>query len=380
MYQKFILSIILAIHLLPCIGADNYQKIDKRSKLIPDSLRTVKQISAYLTQDLKTDKEKARAIYVWVAHNIKYDLSLLEIDNIYSSTTEIINEVLKTRKGVCQHYADLFNALGQQAGLKSSVISGYTFDEEGKVAKFSHTWNAIEIDSIFYNIDPTWAAGYQLDNKYIHKFSDFYFLIKPENFVTTHVAFDPVFQLVTNPLTGEEVLKKEFKKLSIKGSYNFRDTIAKELKMTQFERQIRANDRMIANGVFNQLVRAYIENNNLQIETMSYNYAVDTMNVGVNKFNIYVEAKNRQFRYPKISDKELLELFKHAKNGILTANLWLQKVYSNDENLSRLIEDTKYQMPQLVSRIRHEQDFLDRYIKTWKPFRIFMFYSYGNSF
>jgi len=60
-------------------GQTDFSYIDNKSKSIPDSIISANEIEFFLTHGLNSDIEKARAIYIWIAHNIKYHL-LLSID------------------------------------------------------------------------------------------------------------------------------------------------------------------------------------------------------------------------------------------------------------------------------------------------------------
>jgi transglutaminase-like putative cysteine protease len=59
---------------------DNYLSIDKKALQIPeDQTNSVDLISDYIKVNFKTEKERVRAIFIWIATNINYD-----IENMYS--------------------------------------------------------------------------------------------------------------------------------------------------------------------------------------------------------------------------------------------------------------------------------------------------------
>ena len=188
MNLKILFLICFIFISLQGFGNSYFDTIDQKSQTVPESLTDYKQIAEYLTRDIQTDTEKARAIYIWISHNIKYRLSLVYEDITYDSVDEIIDDALKTRQGVCQHYAELFHAMGNSVGLKSYVIAGYTRNKQGEIADLGHAWNGIQIDSKHYLIDVTWAAGYLLDGKYVHQFKEKYFLISGEIFANVETV------------------------------------------------------------------------------------------------------------------------------------------------------------------------------------------------
>jgi len=84
MIKEVLLSGFLLISTLGFSQSD-YSEIDINSKTVPDSLTDYIQIADYLTKGLETDIDKARAIYIWIAHNIKYDLTQINSGKCYDS-------------------------------------------------------------------------------------------------------------------------------------------------------------------------------------------------------------------------------------------------------------------------------------------------------
>lgn len=354
-------------------GQTAFSAIDEKSKAVPDSLTDYKEIAAYLTNGLETDTEKARAIYIWIAHNIKYDLAQINSGKRYNSEQDIINEVLADRKGVCQHYSELFLAMSKSVGLKSYLIGGYSQDAFWGIADLSHAWNGISIDSNYYLIDVTWAAGYELEGKYIHKFTDEYFLQSPKDFIKDHMPFDPIWQFVNNPINNKAFISKDFSKLDSEGTFAYRDSIQQYEKQNELEQLENSNRRIIANGLENKLLRKQVNENILQIINGKYNLAIDTLNFGINYYNLYVSHKNRQFRNPKLDDSRIKELIGHADKGIYEANKIFHELSSSNIELNNLITDARSRMPDLIAALEREKAFVDSYLKKWKPLRVFMF-------
>ena len=376
MIKEVLLSGFLLISTLGFSQSD-YSEIDINSKTVPDSLTDNIQIADYLTKGLETDIDKARAIYIWIAHNIKYDLTQINSGKCYDSDQEIINEVLNERQGVCQHYSELFLAMSKSVGLESHLISGYTRDIFGNIADLSHAWNGIRIDSNYYMIDVTLAAGYELKGKYVHKFRDDYFLKSPKEFIRDHMPFDPIWQFLDNPIDNNDFINKDFSRLETKGNFAFKDYIQQYAKQNELEQLENSNKRIIANGIKNNLIQKQVDENNLQITNRKYNLAIDTLNYGIDNYNLYITHKNRQFRNPKLEDSRVKELIDNADNGVFTANEIFYGLFSSNKELNDLITDARNRMPDLISDLEREKDFVDRYLKKWKPLRIFMFLTYG---
>lgn len=374
--KKTIKLIMLGILLgaSPIFSQTEYSEIDKRSKTVPSSYRSIGKITEYLVKDLDSDKEKARAFYIWISHNIRYNVALLRSNRLYTSSEEMVDEVFKKRKGVCQHYSELFHQMCKIAGVKSYVIKGYIRKENGSIPDLSHAWNAVKIDKDFYLLDVTWAAGYLIGNQYIHKFRDNFFFIEPEEFLKRHMPFDPCWQFISNPLSNNDFYKKDFSKTETEGNFAFRDTIKRYENADKVIRLTASNRRIKRGGINNRLISYCIKENSTKIENIKFNKAVDFLNYGVKYYNQYVSYKNRQFRKPKISDSKIEELINKASTGFTSARDILSGLKSENRELNLMIKDTQRKLPKLISDTEKEKKFVERYLKKPKYLRRSMFY------
>ncbi|MCX6221753.1 MAG: hypothetical protein NTZ69_12290 [Bacteroidia bacterium] len=354
-------------------GINNYSEIDKRSISVPDSLRTVDQISTYLTKDLKSEEEKVRAFYIWISHNIKYDLDKKNSGKKYISKTAQIDDVLEKRQGICSHYSALFNVFCQKSGIKSYVIKGYGRKGTGEISDLAHSWNAVQIDTNYYFIDVTWASGYVQNNIYVNQFRDEYFLIEPKIFIKTHLPFDPVWQFSDNPINILEFNNQNYLKLSIKGNYNFRALISEienQNSLIYFEQ---LNKRLLSLEEFNDLILTEIMDNAFQITFEKCRIAVDSLNFATDNFNLYIKQKNFRFRIPHIEDSELRELISSVERPLYKADVILQNVFTFNPDLNIQISRFKKNIQEFESKMKIEKDFIDKYINTKKSFRFLLF-------
>lgn len=155
---KLIVFFLLSTPVLQAqkVVANEFSIIDKKMLQLPDSVtRTTESISNYITSNFKTDKEKARATFIWVATNIHYDIDNMFAINFYEPKEDKITKPLKTRKGICENYAALFNDICSKSGIKSFVIEGYT-KQNGFADYIPHAWCAAFIDISWFMFDPTW--------------------------------------------------------------------------------------------------------------------------------------------------------------------------------------------------------------------------------
>lgn len=186
----------------------DFSHIDTIAKSIIYEGDSVDQLSDILSQHAKTAAEKARIIYTWIAHNIKYDVSALSAIKDGQPPDVTVENVLRKRVTVCGGYANLYQKLAEKMGLKSVIIEGY-----GRGADFglfpldyqvNHAWNAVEIDGNWYLLDVTWGAGHVKDGIFYPEFEPFYFATPPEKLIYTHFPQDAKWQLLDNPISREK--------------------------------------------------------------------------------------------------------------------------------------------------------------------------------
>jgi len=222
MIRISLLSLCLLLETL-CVATPVYDfdKIDAHARATPAKYsKDVSELAAYLTRPARNDHEKVRSFYVWLAENIAYDVDLFRS---YRPGTSLNMEpvmVLNKRKAVCQGYADLFNALCEEVGIKSVLVPGYSkgFGNANRTdfSNADHAWNSVLLDGKWHLLDATWGAG-GLDDKMRYKavFNEKYFLTKPEEFVLDHMPLQPMWQLLDCPVSmkafaaGSQAVEKE---------------------------------------------------------------------------------------------------------------------------------------------------------------------------
>lgn len=203
-----------------CLGQS---ELDIHAQKAPASAKKdLTKLAQYLTQSATNDYDKVRAIYIWITHNIKYDIKAFQKGKIQ---VQSVHETLKKRKGVCEHYSRLFVALCKEVNIDAFFIPGYskgiTYDEKDPFYIADHAWNAVKINQEWHLVDATWGSGYtelrtskirmllyQLfkipyipqKHQFIQKPNDFWFLTKPYEMVKTHLPINPIWQLRDCPV------------------------------------------------------------------------------------------------------------------------------------------------------------------------------------
>ncbi|MEO1438171.1 MAG: transglutaminase domain-containing protein [Bacteroidota bacterium] len=162
------------------------------------------QLVDHLVKPAKTDREKARSFFSWIAHNIVYDTHYF-----YNKDTAepcfSTDCILTQNKTVCLGYARLFQQMCEKEGIPCEVIEGYSREDTApitkKLQKTDHAWNAVLLDGQWFLVEPTWGSGYLDDQGVFHaEFDDSQFLTDPKAFVKTHLPMDPIWQLLEAPV------------------------------------------------------------------------------------------------------------------------------------------------------------------------------------
>ncbi len=125
------------------LDPSKYLEIDE--KLSRDLYNTIYTIQSNSTEQLPLYILLAK----WVNKHIEYDMNYLGKDMD-------VMKILSMGRGVCIHYAILYNNLLRTAGIPSVIVSGVSYDTEKN--KFeNHAWNLVYANGEWISIDPTWG-------------------------------------------------------------------------------------------------------------------------------------------------------------------------------------------------------------------------------
>ena len=88
----------------------------------------------------------------WIKKNIKYDITLAGLSNITAM------ETYNSRKGVCDHFTKLFNALMYSLGYQVLYAEGFANDQGTEYGiQNAHAWSLIKIEGKWFPFDSTWG-------------------------------------------------------------------------------------------------------------------------------------------------------------------------------------------------------------------------------
>ena len=323
-------------------------------------------------QEINYGEDTLRAVFDWVANTIEYDVALLGMKRPYASEDEIVAQALDRKKGICQHYASLFNELVQRLGYESHVVIGYTIQEDIVNDEISHAWNAVRVRDNWYFFDPTWSSGYVDNHQFFKHYDDVWYMVPPEEFIRSHIPFDPIWQLTPHPLTHRAVQEGNFS-ATLDHSFSFEDSLAAQLNQDTLT-NLRSSIRRINEfGLANQLIRERVDVLNQQTIIIEHNQAVATLNGVVVDFNRYIAAKNRRFRRPKMSDEELKDVSSSLTERVDAAYAAFNATVATPSLSIQQLQENRNVTENARQRIYEERAFIERYLSTWKLFRIFTY-------
>jgi hypothetical protein len=368
-----------------------YAQVDARALTLPDSnTHAVAPMAAWINANFTTPTEKTRAIFVWIAGNIDYDVVNMFALNFSDDSAAKIARALQTRKGICENYATLFTAVCNAAGIESVLVEGYT-KQRGFTDYIPHAWSAARLDGAWYLFDPTWGSGYIEKGQFVRKMNDGFFKATPESFIATHMPFDYLWEFLYYPVTTEDFYNGKTKPNPSRPRFDYPDSLRAYEAMAPADREAAAANRIERNGVrnsatFNMIanLRTDVENHRRQAEADrqnrlvdAYNTALGTFNESLRQFNVFINYFNAQFK-PERPDAEIRQMLDSADHQLQAARSITDTIRLTpaDSRIQKPLQQLLTSITDLGSHIREEQDWLAKYISKGKSGRRSMFYKY----
>lgn len=379
--KLFLLLILLTTTLQAQKTAVNkYAAVDKKALQLPDSLtKTTAEIASYITASFSSDKDKTRAVFVWVATNIQYDIENMFAINFYEKKEEKIEKPLKTRKGICENYAALFTDICVKAGIEAYVVEGYT-KQNGFTDYIPHAWCAALVDSAWFLFDPTWGSGYVNAGKFYKKINNEYYLVSPSTLIKTHMPFDYMWQFLNYPITAQEFYDGKTQQNKSKAYFSYTDSILAYKSQSNIDQLTSSAYRIEKNGVKNAMIydrlhhiKSVIENDRQTKTVNLYNSAVADYNAGINNYNEFITYRNNQFK-PLKSDPEIQSMIDAAENNLNASKTKLSQIKNPDANTANMINQLTKSVNDLATLVTEQQDWLKVYFGKSKSGRKSMFY------
>jgi hypothetical protein len=257
--KKFaFLFLFLNVIFLQYSIAQKYSAVDNVVLKYPKNFDSTEELAERIEKDFNSDYDKARAIYSWMAFNIRYDYNEFlnpprmqsfsyrneaeKQRKIKQFNDDMLEKAFKSQKAVCEGFTLLFQNLTSLVGIKSEIIRGDSkvrlADIGRKETTSNHAWNTVLIDGKWRLIDVTWGQGYYDSSKgrMVKDFDPVYFDTDPDYFFEKHF-----------PDTGSYLGRKLNKEDFLNGPLIYNKTISGDNKIIAPQSgiiEVRNGDRM----------------------------------------------------------------------------------------------------------------------------------------
>ncbi|KAK8203402.1 hypothetical protein M8818_005293 [Zalaria obscura] len=185
--------------------------VDKNTRFIssiPPMATAVALAQSYLCRPYRSDVQRLRAIFTWVAERITWEEDFEgEVDT---------RRVIQTKRGCNQEIAVLVRDLCAAVGLHAEVVRGY-LKAPGEVLDFetiahpNHWWNAVIVDGEWRIMDcslagPTNPKRSMYSSANGNVAENWWFLTRPMEVCYTHVPLLPEQQHIVPPMPHEVLM------------------------------------------------------------------------------------------------------------------------------------------------------------------------------
>jgi hypothetical protein len=364
-FLPLLFSLVTSAQSSDAADAGPYAAVDKVALALPDSqAATTRLIADYMAAHFATERERARAAFIWVAVNIGYDVPNMYVFDPHEKMEEKIAKTLATRKGVCINFAAVFNDICRRCGLRSDMVTGYV-KQHGEVdAKLSHVWCAARVDGQWFLFDPTWGAGYYSRGVFVPKINDSFFMARPERLIGSHMPFDPMWQCLTYPVTGSEFGDGNTAENKSKPIFSFADSIDAYEGLNPGAQYTATTRRMVANNEKTKLVAdelRYLQRALEQYDTKQaaavYNSAMADYNDGVSAYNNIMHSRDA-IPQPGTPDTEDRSAIDSAYSRVKRAKTKMDSIKEPGSLAPRMAAATKA-IDNLMADVKEEKERAD---------------------
>ena len=310
-------------------------------------------------------EDTIQSVFRYIAETIKYDVALLDRPMEAVSRDELVDYVIRKKKGVCEHYSELLHRVLRHFGYTTYLVSGYT-RRDGKLdTQLGHTWIVLYHQGEWSLLDVTWAAGYLQSGKFVARYDETWYKIPRQDLTRYHIPFDPLWQLTDTPISHEALKLQPASKPEVSSTTQFERTLQEELKMTPGQAAERQAARIRSAGAVNRLILKQlsyldllVKAGNAQSDVDRINQGVDLFNAAVKQFNAYQVAKTKALKAKSIPTYESLEQLSFAKAQAQEAKQLFDAVSIRDASITGNLKDLKRNTTLLLKEMQKEEDWL----------------------
>lgn len=356
-----------------------YTLVDAKMTVIPaNATISTEAIAKYINANFKTDTDKIRAAFYWTANTISYDVDNMFTVSSNETSQDKIDKALRTKKGVCIHYAEVFHEITHLLGLQSYIVQGYV-KQNGRIGQLSHAWCAAKIDNKWYLFDPTWGAGGVNNGVFVKKINNIYFKVAPAKMISSHMPFDYLWQFLNYPINNQEFYEGKIQVDKSKKYFDFESEIARYDNLSETDKLVETIKRMENNGGKIALVSERLDVKKKNLAYLRQSSSIDKLNAVVNDYNQaiamlndFIYYRNNKFK-PTLADEEIRRMIQVPRDMLAKCQDSIYTVGNvGSENASNLNSIKNGIHESLVQAEKHAQ-FVNQYLSKSKVARKAMF-------
>ncbi len=360
-------------------GNTGYTLVDAKMTVIPaNATISTEAIAKYINANFKTETDKIRAVFYWTASTISYDVDNMFTTSAAETSQDKITKTLRTKKGVCIDYAEVFHEITHFLGLQSYIVQGYT-KQNGSIGQLSHAWCAAKIDNKWYLFDPTWGAGGINRGVFVKKMNNSYFKVAPAKMISSHMPFDYLWQFLNYPINNQEFYEGKIQIDKTKKYFDFEGELTRYNQLSETNKLFETIKRMENNGVKNAMIAERLDIKKKNLAYLRQSSSIDKLNAVVNDYNQaivmlndFIYYRNNKFK-PTLADGEIKRMIQIPRDMLVKCQEGIFSVgYVGSENASNLNSIKKGIIESLEKAEEHAQ-FVNQYLSKSKVARKAMF-------
>jgi transglutaminase/protease-like cytokinesis protein 3 len=271
-------------------------------------------VSYIVTKKFPDNKDKARAIFDWIAYNISFDCKAARTNGNEKNNSDI---VMKLRKATASGYAALFQDMCSVVKIRCLTVDGYFKKNveqiNGKPDEFNHTWAVVQLgqspETWFY-VDPTLGSGYTDDKVtvFTKAYNDAYFFADKLLFNYQHYPDNNAWLLGPAPKNESSFFSLPLVKNAAYeyGISNF--SPANGFIKANTKKAVQFSCKVSGKAAVDIVALAIGEDKKKKIKTVDY-----TFNAGIVRFSYKFEEENSYPVTVLINNKPVLGYFVEAE-------------------------------------------------------------------
>jgi hypothetical protein len=191
-----------------------------------------------------------------------------------------------------------------------------------------------------------------------------FFMVKPEDFIKTHMPYDYMWQFLNNPLTAQEFFDGKGVSASKKTSFDFAKSIEEFLKQAPIDQLTNGVQRIEKNGVKNTLITERLNYMNAEIENLKsevYNSSLIDYNAAVKSYNAFIDYRNKKFK-PEKSDADIQKMIDNGLKSCATSQTKLNQIQKPEGQLKINVQTLTKDIKDIEKSIKDQQVWLKNYL------------------